>query len=95
MKYAPHGVVFTLHRAGGISPRTLSLQDKRDKFVWFLKSNELRAKSEEFVWFPGFLFGKLTNNVVPDLYISTVDIFFGVFPFGEGDFRRFRKQRSL
>jgi hypothetical protein len=56
MKYAPHGVVFTLHRAGGISPRTLSLQDKRDKFVWFLKSNELRAKSEEFVWFLGFLF---------------------------------------
>jgi hypothetical protein len=34
MKYAPHGVVFTLHRAGGISPRTLSLQDKRDKFIW-------------------------------------------------------------
>ena len=28
--------MFTLHRAGRISPRTLSLRGRRDKFVWFV-----------------------------------------------------------
>jgi hypothetical protein len=32
---APHGVVFTLHRASPISSRTHSLRDRRDKFIWF------------------------------------------------------------
>ena len=32
VKWAPHGVVFTLHRASPIS---------RDKFLWFVESNVL------------------------------------------------------